>query len=288
MAMAFYTGSQFPAEYQNDAFITMRGSWNRSVTSGYKVVRLHFENGQPAHFEDFLTGFLVNNNKSHFARLVGVAQHPAGSLLAADDTNAMNFFCHSGRYHFGVSCCYILKKTNLFLCLLASINFSQAQSNNHLSSVEKLVKQEGELFIVVDRPKPNSSQVCTEENSISNVIKFTGNLAFVNYINYTELFCEAYVLKSHYTYQFNLEDIDPATLRIIEKRYDYGIGALKEGNPYWFEVQLFTKDEQPAIQKRDVESRQTERVATVSLIFKSKTGARQALTSLKSVIAKLS
>ena len=28
LQMAFYTGSQFPAEYKNDAFITMRGSWN--------------------------------------------------------------------------------------------------------------------------------------------------------------------------------------------------------------------------------------------------------------------
>lgn len=75
LAMAFYTGTQFPAEYQGDAFIAMRGSWNRSSPVGYKVVRLHFEDGQPTRFEDFLTGFLVNNNRSHFARLAGVAVH---------------------------------------------------------------------------------------------------------------------------------------------------------------------------------------------------------------------
>jgi glucose/arabinose dehydrogenase len=67
----------------------MRGSWNRSQPSGYKVVRLHFENGQPARFEDFLTGFLVHNNRSHFARPVGLAQHPDGSLLVSDDTNGV-------------------------------------------------------------------------------------------------------------------------------------------------------------------------------------------------------
>ena len=89
MGMAFYTGTQFPAEYQNDAFVAMRGSWNRSTPVGYKVVRLHFENGQPTRFDDFLTGFLVNNNKSHFARLVGVAVHPDGSLLVSDDTNGV-------------------------------------------------------------------------------------------------------------------------------------------------------------------------------------------------------
>lgn len=89
MQMAFYTGSTFPAEYKNDAFIAMRGSWNRSVPAGYKVVRLHFENGKPVRFEDFLTGFLINNNKSHFGRLVGVAVHPDGSLLVSDDTNGV-------------------------------------------------------------------------------------------------------------------------------------------------------------------------------------------------------
>lgn len=89
MALSFYTGDQFPAEYQNDAFATMRGSWNRSSPVGYKIVRLHFEDGQPTQFEDFLTGFLVDNKGSHFARPVGLAVHTDGSLLMSDDTNGV-------------------------------------------------------------------------------------------------------------------------------------------------------------------------------------------------------
>ncbi|RDC63373.1 PQQ-dependent sugar dehydrogenase [Adhaeribacter pallidiroseus] len=89
LQMVYYTGTKFPAEYQNDAFVAMRGSWNRSSPVGYSVVRLHFENGQPTRFEDFLTGFLVNNNKAHFARPVGLAVHPDGSLLLSDDTNGV-------------------------------------------------------------------------------------------------------------------------------------------------------------------------------------------------------
>lgn len=89
MSMVFYTGSQFPADYQNNAFVAMRGSWNRSAPVGYNVVRIRFENGQPAAFEDFLSGFLVNNNKAHFARLVGLAVHTDGSLLVSDDTNGV-------------------------------------------------------------------------------------------------------------------------------------------------------------------------------------------------------
>jgi glucose/arabinose dehydrogenase len=89
MSMAFYTGSLFPAEYKNDAFVAMRGSWNRSNPSGYKIVRMHFENGVPVRFDDFVTGFLVNKNRAHFARLVGVAMHTDGSLLFSDDTNGV-------------------------------------------------------------------------------------------------------------------------------------------------------------------------------------------------------
>ena len=89
LEMIFYTGNQFPEDYHGDAFIAFRGSWNRSTAVGYKVVRLRFENGQPAGFDDFLTGFLVNNNRSHFARPVGLAVHPDGSLFVSDDTNGV-------------------------------------------------------------------------------------------------------------------------------------------------------------------------------------------------------
>jgi hypothetical protein len=40
MQMSFYNASQFPAEYQGDAFVSMRGSWNRKPPSGYEVVRI--------------------------------------------------------------------------------------------------------------------------------------------------------------------------------------------------------------------------------------------------------
>lgn len=89
MSMAFYTGSMFPGEYKNDAFVAMRGSWNRSTPVGYRIVRMHFENGKPVRFDDFVTGFIVNNNRAHFGRLVGVAMHKDGSLLFSDDTNGV-------------------------------------------------------------------------------------------------------------------------------------------------------------------------------------------------------
>jgi glucose/arabinose dehydrogenase len=89
MQMKFYSGSTFPAEYQGDAFATMRGSWNRNPASGYEIVRIHFENGQPKTIEPFLTGFLTDGGKTHFGRPVGLAVAKDGSLLMADDTNGV-------------------------------------------------------------------------------------------------------------------------------------------------------------------------------------------------------
>ena len=89
MQMAFYEGSQFPADFKNDAFVAFHGSWNRSVPVGYKILRVHFENGKPVRMDDFLTGFLVDNNHSVFGRPVGLAVHTDGSLLVSDDTNGV-------------------------------------------------------------------------------------------------------------------------------------------------------------------------------------------------------
>jgi glucose/arabinose dehydrogenase len=87
MQMAFYTGGQFPAEYRNDAFVAMHGSWNRETPKGYEVVRIHFdEAGQPKSITPFLSRFLVENNTKMIGRPVGVAVAKDGALLVSDDT----------------------------------------------------------------------------------------------------------------------------------------------------------------------------------------------------------
>ena len=91
MQWAFYTGDQFPEEYRGDAFVAMRGSWNRRPPSGYEVVRVRFESGRPVGFEPFLQGFLVDDGDEwgHLGRLCGIAQMPDGSMLLSDDTNGV-------------------------------------------------------------------------------------------------------------------------------------------------------------------------------------------------------
>ena len=85
LGIVFYTGTQFPAEYRGDAFVTMHGSWDRTARDGYKVVRLRMRANQPTGVvEDFLTGFVVDNT-SVWGRPVGVAVAKDGALLVSED-----------------------------------------------------------------------------------------------------------------------------------------------------------------------------------------------------------
>ncbi len=85
LGIGFYTGDQFPAEYRGDAFVAMHGSWNRDHRTGYKVVRLIFEDGKPTGvYQDFMTGFVLNDQKV-WGRPVDVTMAQDGSLLVSDD-----------------------------------------------------------------------------------------------------------------------------------------------------------------------------------------------------------
>jgi glucose/arabinose dehydrogenase/mono/diheme cytochrome c family protein len=86
LQIAFYQGQQFPAEYQGDIFACEHGSWNKSVRTGYEVIRvpLHQTGKASGEYEDFLTGFVLANGQV-WGRPVGVSTAPDGSLLVTDD-----------------------------------------------------------------------------------------------------------------------------------------------------------------------------------------------------------
>ena len=61
------------------AFIGLHGSWNRKELSGYKVVFVPFDKGQPQGMPvDVLTGFVSDNGKA-LGRPVGVALDRRGA-----------------------------------------------------------------------------------------------------------------------------------------------------------------------------------------------------------------
>jgi glucose/arabinose dehydrogenase len=87
LGIVFYESGQFPNDYSGDAFVTLRGSWNRARRTGYKVIRLRFANGRPTgEYEDFLTGFAASD-EAVWARPVGIAVARDGSLLVGEDGN---------------------------------------------------------------------------------------------------------------------------------------------------------------------------------------------------------
>ena len=92
LAMTFYHAppqapAAFPAGWEGDGIVALHGSWNRSLRTGYKVVRVLTQNGVPTGiYEDLLTGFVADDN-GVWGRPVGVAVAADGALLVSEDGN---------------------------------------------------------------------------------------------------------------------------------------------------------------------------------------------------------
>ena len=90
LGLIFYTGTQFPAEYRNDAFVAIHGSGPYDKPDGYKVVRVPFKDGKPVGgYEDFITGFFgyVGSQVSMWGSPSQLGVAIDGSLLVVDDKN---------------------------------------------------------------------------------------------------------------------------------------------------------------------------------------------------------
>jgi glucose/arabinose dehydrogenase len=98
LEMTFYEGNQFPAEYRGDIFAAEHGSWNKTVRTGYEVIRVPLQNGHAnGEYEDFLTGF-VTPSGDVWGRPVGVAVAQDGSLIVTDDaSNTLWRVAYTGR-----------------------------------------------------------------------------------------------------------------------------------------------------------------------------------------------
>jgi glucose/arabinose dehydrogenase len=85
LGLSFAEGNSLPPAFANGAFVGQHGSWNRDPHSGYKVIFVPFENGEPTGAPvDVLTGFLSDDEKA-LGCPVGVAIDRQGALLVADD-----------------------------------------------------------------------------------------------------------------------------------------------------------------------------------------------------------
>jgi glucose/arabinose dehydrogenase len=89
LGMAFYDHTAFPAKYRNGAFAALRGSSGRTTRTGYKLIFLPFENGQPTGgYEDFVVGWMLGEHRPEvWGRPVDVTVLQDGSLLIVEDGN---------------------------------------------------------------------------------------------------------------------------------------------------------------------------------------------------------
>ena len=85
----FYTGNQFPQEYQGGAFLALHGSWNRSKRVGQSIAFIPFKDGKPSgQMKQFLTGWMLGPTSAKFGDARWhLLQMPDGSILITEDGN---------------------------------------------------------------------------------------------------------------------------------------------------------------------------------------------------------
>ena len=77
----------FPKDWQYDLLVAFHGSWNRSVPTGYKIVRIKLnENSKHEGTEDFISGWLPGtNSKQAYGRPVDILLEVGGVGYISDD-----------------------------------------------------------------------------------------------------------------------------------------------------------------------------------------------------------
>lgn len=83
-----FVPSNWPAAYRDDLLVSFHGSWNRSVPTGYKVVRMKLDSqGTYEGTEDFLTGWFVGSGA--LGRPVDLLFDTQGTLYISDDKSGV-------------------------------------------------------------------------------------------------------------------------------------------------------------------------------------------------------
>jgi glucose/arabinose dehydrogenase len=85
LGLAFFPDRGWPEEYRGNLLVAYHGSWNRTVPTGYKVVRFRFDTmGKPLGQEEFISGWL-QGGESAYGRPVDILITKEGVISISDD-----------------------------------------------------------------------------------------------------------------------------------------------------------------------------------------------------------
>ena len=85
LGLCWSDGVKLPATFRHGMFVGQHGSWNRSTRSGYEVVFVAFDHGQPTGLPVIVLSGFLDSHGDAMGRPVGVAVDKQGGLLVADD-----------------------------------------------------------------------------------------------------------------------------------------------------------------------------------------------------------
>jgi glucose/arabinose dehydrogenase len=85
LGLAFIPEEGWPEDMWHNLLVSYHGSWNRTVPTGYKLVRFKLDaQGKPlGEPEDFITGWLTKNGA--LGRPVDILTQPGGTIYISDD-----------------------------------------------------------------------------------------------------------------------------------------------------------------------------------------------------------
>ncbi|MDD2904121.1 MAG: PQQ-dependent sugar dehydrogenase [Syntrophales bacterium] len=84
LGLAFFPETGWPQDYRHNLLVAFHGSWNRSVPTGYKVVRIKLDDkGNYLGTEDFITGWLTP--KGALGRPADILIKNNGEMYISDD-----------------------------------------------------------------------------------------------------------------------------------------------------------------------------------------------------------
>lgn len=96
LGLAFIPEEGWPEDFWHNLLVAYHGSWNRTVPTGYKVVRYKLdERGNFLEAEDFISGWLAKDGA--IGRPVDILIQPGGQMYISDDKAGVIYYVRNDR-----------------------------------------------------------------------------------------------------------------------------------------------------------------------------------------------